>query len=121
MKKKNPCHFISLCIFPWGLDLCIKDTGYNDVSSEFMNCDLIMTKRRVFTRISQARLVKQTRKRDKDTVFSRTASVHSSSGESLLICLLQQEIAKFCNSVNNLLRLRDKLTVFSLVSSNKCS
>lgn len=47
---------MSLCIFPQGLDLCIKDTGYNDVSTEFMNCDLVMTKRRVFTRTPQARL-----------------------------------------------------------------
>lgn len=56
IKKKKNLSFNVIVYFPLGLDLCIKDTGYNDISTELMNRDPVMTNRRIFTGMPQASL-----------------------------------------------------------------
>lgn len=44
MKRGGTLSFYVIMYLPLGLELCIKDAGYHDVSTEFLNCDLVMTK-----------------------------------------------------------------------------
>ena len=57
MKRGGKLVILCYCVSTLRAWICVlKDTGYSDVSTEFLNYDPVMTKRRVSTRVAQATL-----------------------------------------------------------------